>query len=240
MSIPRPRYLPASMFEGPALKYTWDDWDVAAFYTDVDKELVQQWADLFEPAVCGLTIAISEWVLFRQFALENDPLIIKFLEAAWCANIDRRYSEGLEVSRNDWLGPIRGPVRVAMKLLHSTLYESQEGPDKPVEGPALMSRLVEHVCGVKEEFRQWRAQCVDRLRKYYVAPPALDDMFDEQTSKVMVPREAFDPEFPFDPEDARILVDQFLRKIDFASNLFLLSPQAMVEAEFEGTPYSVS
>ncbi len=240
MTLRTPSYVPSRIFEEPSIRYAWDDWDVSPFYLSIDEELMAEWANLAEPAICGLTIAISEWVFFRQRRFESDPTPMQCLEAAWCANIDRRYSEGLEVSREKWLGPVRGPLRVAMNLLHSTLYEAYGGADKPVEGPSLMSNLTEHVCGITDEFREWRTQCIARLQEYYVAPPPLTDLFDEQLARIVVPREVFDLQRSFHPDEAPLLVDQFLRGIDFRSNPFLLTPEAMLQEGFEGIPYRLN
>ena len=103
-----------------------------------------------------------------------------------------------------------------------------------------MSNLVEHVCDVEEEFRQWRGQCIERIRKHYVAPNPLDDLYGKLTEGIVVPREAFDPGFKFHPDDSLRLGDRFLRSVDHAANPFLSSPQQMIEEGFKGTPYTLA
>ncbi len=239
MSLTIPKYIPEKILVNPAIKYRWDDTNIGPFFDAFDEELASNWADLVEPAIGGLTIAMAEWVIFRLARFDDDPQSLQILEAAWCANIDRHYSEGFELSRRDWLGPIRAPMMVAIDILHATLYESLEGPDKPIEGPCLMSNLVEHVCDVEEEFQLWRNQCIDRLREYYIAPAPLDDLYGKLTEGIIIPKEAFDPEFEFNPDTSIDLARRFLQSIDHTTNSFLCSPQEMLEAGFKGTPYTI-
>lgn len=239
MSLTIPKYIPEGMLFNREIRYRWDDMNILPFFDVHDGDLVQNLADLTESAIGGLTIAMAEWVVFRLTRFDDDPRPVQILEAAWCANVDHHYAEGFELSRRDWLGPIRAPMMVAIDILHATLYESLEGPDKPIEGPCLMSNLVEHICGVGEAFYLWRKQSIDRLRMYYVAPDPLDDLYDEQIEGTIVPREAFDPEFQFQPGLSIDLARRFLQRVDYLNNPFLCSPQEMLKEGFAGTPYTI-
>jgi hypothetical protein len=241
MTITIPKYIPQELLQAPETKYLWDDWKIFEYCYPVDENLANECENLAEPAICGLTIAISEWIVFRLSRFDADPLPLQCIEAAWCANIDRLYTAYLEAPGREWIGPVRGPLLVTMNLLHKTLYEAQEGAYKPIDCPSLMSNLVEHTCEAwVGDFRKWRARCLERLKKYYTAPPPIDDLYDEDTKGVVVPREVFDPDFGFDPADAGVLIDKFLQKIDYAANPLLNSPQEMIEAGFIGTPYRLT
>jgi hypothetical protein len=238
MTLAPPPFIPQQVLQDPTIRYTWDDWNRAEIYDWVDEDIEGEWDDLSEQALAALAIAIAEWIIFRLVRFDDDPTPLQALEAAWCANVDRRYSEGLEVSTPNWLGPVRGPLGLAINLLQSALYLTLEDQEEPAELPAVLSNLAEHVCGMQADFRHWRSQCVARLRLYYRATQPVDDLFDEATRMQVVPREAFDLSSPFDLEKSAALIDRFLRQVDYQANPFLQTPEEMFEDGFEGAPYT--
>ena len=59
----------------------------------------------------------------------------------------------------------------------------------------------------------------------------------------VVPREAVDPENEFSVESTEYLIQKFLISLDYSSNIFLSSPNEMLEEDedgksFQGTPYA--
>ena len=126
-----PRYLEAYDARTNEIRYVWDEADLRWAYTlpeGVDLESVP-WKSLVDAAVCGLTIATLEWVVFRLSAFDPDPTPGNAIEAAWCANIDRRYSESLEFNRREWIGPVRSPLLTCMNPVsytHLTLPTNRE------------------------------------------------------------------------------------------------------------------
>jgi hypothetical protein len=235
MPLDPPSYLVAELAVGDTPRYAWDDWQLRPFYECHDVSQVQRWATLHEAAICGLTIAMAEWVIFKLQRFEPDPEPLQILEAAWCANIDRRYTEGLEVSRQHWQGPLRAPQMVAFDIMHEALYEFQDGAEKPLGSPCLMAQLVKHVC-VAEHFDGWLTECLARLHQYYVAPDPMDDLFDETSEGLLIPREAFNPANAFDPGQAPELTRQLLRSVDPEKNPYLCLPEHIVATGFADAP----
>jgi hypothetical protein len=170
--------------------------------------------------------------------LHSDRTPQNALEAAWCANIDRRYCEGLEFSHEEWTGPIRGPLLSCMNLMHEALFESLEEGTKPVHCPLLAAQLAQHVCaGSVAPFVAWRDAAIDRLNLFYRAPDPFLDLYGESVSRLVIPPQAFDPDIEFDIEQASRLADDFLRSVDYRNNPLLVAPEQLKRDGFEGEPY---
>lgn len=235
-----PRYLERLVVRTNEIHYLWDETDLTWVYrvpVNVDAK-VAPWAVWVDAAICGLTIATIEWVVFRLAPLQRDHTPQDATEAAWCANIDRHYCEGLEFSRREWTGPIRSPLLSCFNIMHEAIFESKESGAKPLHCPALAAQLVEHLC--KESypaFLGWRQQVMERVAAFYNAPDPLFDLYGEVESRMVVPPQLFDLDVPFEMGDARRLVDEFLRSVDYRSNPFLLPPVRMIEDGFRGEPY---
>jgi hypothetical protein len=68
----------------------------------------------------------------------------------------------------------------------------------------------------------------------------LEFYYQRQTDETLgdvVPREALDPNFDFNPERTQFLIDRFLADLSRRTNPFLSSPEKMLEGGFVGTPY---
>jgi len=240
MSWTPPRYLQTSVVRSNQIRYVWNEADLRWVYTlpeGVDPNGAT-WASWIDAAVCGLTIAIVEWPIFRLMPFDSDPTPQQAVEAAWCANIDRHYCEGLEFNRDEWRGPVRGPLLSCMNMMHEALFESMEAGTRPLHCPSIASGLIEHTCGESyPAFLAWREQIIERLSHSYQAPDPLQDLYGEAESTMVVPPQAFDPQVNFDMALAPRLADEFLRNVDYDANPLLLTPDEMRRDGFEGVPY---
>ena len=153
----------------------------------------------------------------------------QYLEAAWAAVINDRYLDPWEPPDEDWLGPIRGPLSIAMLIIKeavmTAIFEFSPGI-----APSYISNLVGYVLKDRTPFLRWRELVLNRLKKFY--PLNLEETLGE-----VVPREALDPDFNFSPEFTEKLINKFLGSLDYKTNPFLNSPEEMISLKFEGTPY---
>jgi|SRR5262245_7395626 len=236
--LAKPDHIRRADVDSQPITYEWHDWHCWDYCEPVDKEFVSACSVLEPAAISALTIAEGEWLLFRFDRVSKDPKPYSYLESAWCANVDRYYSWPIELPREDWQGPVRRPLQMGVILVNHPLYELEDG-DNAMSQPALMSKLIEHVLPDPSAFLAWRSKCLVRLQQFYrleVRDP-FEDLFDEHTTPILVPREVFDPELEFRPEMARELVERFLRSVDYANNPFLLTPEQMRAEGFEGVAY---
>jgi hypothetical protein len=240
--LSKPVHIARAAIDTTEVNYEWHDWRAFDYCQPVDESVVERCAALVVPAVNALTIAEAEWLAFRFDRVSSDPIPYVYLESAWCANVDRHYSWPIEFPKDDWQGPIRRPLLVGIILVNHVLYELEEEDEPPIQQPALVSRFVEHVLPDPAPFLAWRDRCLQRLDQFYRKPVEnpFDDLFEDYPRRTLVPREAFDLDFDFRPEQAEILIDRFLRSVDYKANPFLLSPEQMRIEGFEGSPYSTS
>ena len=90
--------------------------------------------------------------------------------------------------------------------------------------------IAEHVLPDRAPFLAWCERVVQRLEQLY----PFDE--DDPTGNV-VPREALDPEFEFEPAMTSDLVNRSLANLDYDSNRFLRAPDEMRARDFSDTPY---
>lgn len=253
MSLLQPRYIAAARIADAHADYPWDEWNVKDAYLPPDEELLERYGDLTHRAQVAMTVATAEWIVFRFNNLSSDPMPMQYLEAAWAANVDLAYGTYIETDDDDWRGPVRGPLNVAISIVVDALFCADQ-TDDPAENPAWMSKLAERVLPehAQASFKAWRLACLERLEKYYSDPLAdesldadddldeIDDLFAERTDQggPPVPREAFDPTFDFKPERVTQLIGDYLAALDPSKNEFLQSADQMREQGFVGTPYT--
>jgi hypothetical protein len=248
-----PRRLPSylSMLAAPSevIRYQWDDWNIEAVEEPVDAKLVESLEKLPRRATLAYAIGSAEWLVHRLLPFVPDKAPWSFLEAAWAMLVDHHYSNygdgtgWAEYSNDEWCGAIKGPVSRALTIVECAIQEVHWHLD-PEPGSyahyvaaaaAQVNKLTEHVLEDSQDYRQWSDQVIKRLRTHFPLLTA-DNMGD------VVPAEALDSSQAFDPNRIEQLVNAFLASLDWKTNPFLSSPDAMKEVvdddnSFEGTPY---
>jgi hypothetical protein len=238
--LTKPAYIDRARIAVPEIRFAWDEWNVARYYQPPDNRLVARTQLLSRRANNALTIAIAEWILYRFERLSADPEPWQYIEASWAMNVDLRYGDYYEPVDDEWRGPVRGPMSMAVTFVIDALFAEEAYPNAALE-PAWATRFAFHVLPTTNAFRSWLVTCLQRLEQYSPAPPEADaDWFDEMKNwGPLTPRELFDPDFVYDPTQAPALTGQFLRTLDWQTNEFLRSPQDMLAAGFTGTPYQI-
>lgn len=222
-------YLTSSGVASRDIKYTWDDWDVDSSYEPLDDDHVSNLEKMSHRANIAFTVASGEWIIFRYSVLSTDPVPSEYAEAAWAAIIDWRYAEYFEPPDEDWMGPIRGPLSLAIIMIVDAINRADQD-DLPCIASASISNLAKHVIGNNAPYLDWEQKVVRRLQKLFA--------FDEDDPMgAVVPREALDPDFDFRIDMTADLIRAFLSKLDHTKNRFLVAPKEMVDMGFAGTPY---
>jgi hypothetical protein len=233
MALSVPRYIEQARIEEVTVRFLWDDWNVEAAESPIDKKLKARLKKLSLRANVAFAIATAEWVVFRFESLLDDLLPLEYLEAAWTQSINFTYGfiwwEPLH--DDEWVGPIKGPIRETIAWVMSIIRVVEEDEERPAEMCASVSKLGEFVLTDPAPYKAWRERILTRLEQWYRYNPA-DPLGD------VVPREAFDPDFPFQPDRTESLINQFLAGLDPEENEFLKTAEDLLEEGFEGTPYS--
>ena len=224
----------------PQLRFIWDEWNVVNTYEPVDATQASRLATLSRRANCGFTIAIGEWIILRFDGMDADPEPLQFIEAAWAANIDLRYTEEIDIVDDEWRGPVRGPISMALTFVLDALFAEEAGPNASLNA-AWAATFARHVLPARAVFDAWFDTCLARLEPLFPTLPEEDlDWFDDSLNwGNLVPRELFDTDGPFDPAMTRSRIAHFLAGLDFNANPFLRSPAEMRAEGFPTTPYQL-
>jgi len=230
MVLTIPPYLLTAPIQQETIRYKWDDWDEEGVEGAIDDKLYGRLKTLSQRANVAFTAASAEWIVYRFGRLSDDSLPLQCLEAAWAQMIDGAYSVPWEFPDDKtWSGPVRSPIRRAMSLVADAINEMVVDSD-PALMAAIISKLVEHLMSDPKPYQSWRERVLERLDRLYRLDPA-------ETIGDVVPREAFDPNADFKPEQTEHMVNQFLAGLNYHENALLNSPTTMLEKGFQGTPY---
>ena len=110
-----------------------------------------------------------------------------------------------------------------------------------------IAMLTRHLMPNKGLFDKWFTETMQKTVETF---PCLYDYgdLDENDEKavydcsadVPVPREFFfNPEFIYSPNAAKSVLNSFLKSLNYRNNLWLCTPEEMLEKGFKGTPYKV-
>ena len=94
-----------------AISYPWDDGQVRAILKYDTDSLLERIEPASLRAKTVLAIGIYEWIIWRYRLLHDDSIPFQIAEASWCAAIDKRYIQYVELVRSEYTGPIKGPLR---------------------------------------------------------------------------------------------------------------------------------
>jgi len=230
-----PRYIEAASIQDNSIRYRWDDWNVEQAEEPVDEGAYKRLEGISQRSDAALTIATAEWIVHRFATLADVTLPRQYIEAGWAQVIDFRYGAtpwDAHGKERTWAGPVLRPIWTAMYRVQFAL-EVAKDDEAPELRAAWITRLAPYLMTDPSRYLVWLKAILTRLETLY--PRDVRETLGE-----VVPREAFDPQFPFVLEQTEALINRFLRSLDYRSNPFLASPQAMLAEGFEGTPYVFS
>ena len=244
MAISVPNHIQAAGIQDDSIRYAWDDWKRLPALETYDDELVAQLKGISQRATLAFICGTAEWIIHRFAKLYIDSDLAAYLEAAWARIVHVRYGnyDSLAVWHNklfsqvEWSGPVKKPIADAMQWVGNAIEElALEGND-PAQDAGLIATLACYVMTDPTPYKRWCAQVTDRFESIYPRNP-------EDRLGDVVPRQAVEPEYDFKIEQTELLINQFLGSLDFKSNIFLSSPEEMLEEDeedlrFIGIPYA--
>ena len=239
MANPMPPYIRAATISDPVIRYVWDDTRATDDVAEVSEDLPDRARPLTVRAKIALGIGIYQWLIWRFAPVLSDPFPFQLEEAAWCANADLRYMAYFEIAREDWLGPVRGPLWCAITWLVPMIFEADLKDSTWESGLVMLADLANHVLPRREPYQEWLEFCLQRLLTLYnqPAPDPFEDLFNarrEQRRGPLVAREVLNPEFDYHPEQAHGLLLRYLAGVSPGTNPLIRTPEAMREDGFSG------
>jgi len=226
------RHVQVNGIQDATIRYKWDDWDVESVDMPLDEGQQQLLGRLSQRAICAFTTGTAEWILYRFARLSDDPFPLQCLETAWTQIVNFNYAPHKDIRIEDWTGPVRGPVGVAIRRVKFAIQQADVCGD-PAWRTGRIVKLAEHVLPDPAPYKQWRDRILARLLALY--PMDADEKLGE-----VVPREALDPDLAFDISQTENLINRFLAGLDYRMNPCLNSPDQMRQQGFQGVPYVFS
>jgi len=218
------------------IHYEWDNWEPSKACLPIDEEFKKRMMGIEKRAIIAFTIGCLEWIVFRLDGLFTEEAPRQYLEASWAAIVDWRYLWPFELDYNYWSTPILGPLALGTGLAidaTTVTYAEEEEPGlEPATRAAQIMNLVLHVLNKTDSFESWKEAAVQRFEKYYPRNPG--DVLGS-----LVPPDVVDVDLKFRKKGVEKRIDTYLRSLDVKSNPYLVNPEDMYAANFEGVPYTL-
>ncbi len=244
MAYTKPTYLIVQQISDPNLQFIWDDTRVNADFEHDGDWLPERLRGVHLTGRIALGIGMYEWIVWRFQPLTGDPGPGQLAEAAWCATVHPAYLDFALFDRDEWTGPIRGPLWCAQTWLVPMARCDDNSLEECEDGLAFIYSLAMHVLPTTAAFESWLGGCIERITDLYAAPkedPFADLFRDPAEGRgPLVAPPLLDLTEPFAPSRARDYMSRYLVAAQRAANPFLASPGEMREAGFAGTPYELS
>jgi len=222
MALSQPSYIKVKNVASYDLGKMWDDIRASDDFKFDSSKILEQSLLLQPNAQIALGIGMYEWI-FWCFAPHIDrPEPEQVLEAMWCGAYDPKRFTYIEFKREEWLGPILGPMWCAMMFATAMVGYREEGEIGLQEGLSYLPRLAVHVLPESQPFLEWLDQIIDKLKIFYLDIPKdpFENLFEENDQHPLVPREVLDPKIDFDINQTSVFINDFLSKVN-PNNPFL-------------------
>jgi hypothetical protein len=224
------------------IRYVWDDSRALLDFRGDAGPVLGAAMKMSLRARMGLCVGLYEWVIWRFEGLHTRPEPVQILEAAWCATVDPRYLRYFELPREEWLGPVEGPLWCAVAWLQPAISQGYLFPGKLFDGLSFMTRLALHALPDTRRFSVWLESILARLRQLYPDPPEdpFADLFYHQMARRLGPlagRNTLDPSRPPDLGVTRRFLEDVLSEARQRENPFLADPGDLADVGFSGQPY---
>jgi len=212
MSLPPPSYVPIALLKDMEVVHRWDDWDPYVLLGTQDPKTQASLARITDRAQIAFAIACAEWVVYRFKNLFDDRRPYDFLEASWASEMSSDYAVPPQLAEDEWKGPIRAPIDLALVTIINTFYTTEDGAGN---SDAAFAELIPlHVLNDRMPFLRWRDSVLVRLQTIFPREPS-------DVNGPPVPPEAMDPNVELDGQALNESVSRFLHQLDERTNLFI-------------------
>lgn len=189
-----------------------------------------------------LAVAMYEWVIWRFAGLHDREEPVLVLEAAWCATVDPRYLVDLDQEREDWLGPVEGPLWCAAAFLEHGLPKGYDLEGDLYDSLELVYLLAVHVLEEQSGFEAWLKVILPRFVDAFPLrqDDIYEDLFDQRIGERLGPligRETLDPSSEVDENRDRVFLAAVLANAAASENPYLATPEDLAREQFSGRPY---
>jgi hypothetical protein len=216
---------PGIFSEAPEPTFEWDEPNFLKYCYFLPAALHDRLLELTDNANLALAIGSAEWILAR-FA-RFDPAIParQFVDAAWADISTEWRPDWYDPPDDDWCGPVRGPILIAMRILYDAL--AGRGENTVIADRAVwMHNLALHVIEPLPPYVAWHEAVIARLERHHSWPveggrtPGLFD--DEFPRGRQVAPDVLDLDRAYDPTSASAALERFVERERRNGNPFVL------------------
>jgi hypothetical protein len=226
------------------LRFIWDDTRALLDFTGDAAPVLRAAMKMSLRARMVLSMGLYEWIVWRFEGLHERAEPLQIAQTGWCATVDPRYMLFFELVREEWRGPVEGPLWCAATWLQPAMSQGHLFPRGVYDALSFLTRLGLHVLPNMDRFQAWLQVVLDRLVQMYPLIPdnPFEDLFDRHVSKRLGPligRNVLDPDKEPDVKEGVNFLAQTLRAARDTGNPFLSSPDDLKEAGFTEVPYVI-
>ncbi len=207
--------------------FEWDETDLLQYYYFLPQETHDRLLLLTRNACLALAIGSATWVLARFTRFDDDRPARDFVAAMWAEIAPGWRCQWYFPDDGDYVGPVRGPMGLAMAILYDAMEELGNNPEI-ADRAAWMHNLARHVIGDDPIYEGWFAKSIDKLDQFHswrVEGGQEPDLFDDAFPRGgVLSIEAITPDLPYDPELAAALLERLIQQERRMGNHFILGP----------------
>ena len=242
--LTRPTWIDFGDADLRVLRFLWDDARVHNDFTADASSVLTAARTMAVRGRLALLLGLTEWIVWRFDGLHRRREPGQITEAAWCGTVDPRYFKFFELTREDWVGPVDGPLWCAVTFLEDGFRESYAVEADTFRAIGFVYRLAFHIIPDRAPFDRWMSMILDRFTTAYPLKPddPIADLFDRRIAERLGPligREALDPTRPIDVARDRAFLVNVMRQTRAEANPFLATESDLRERRFVGVPYAV-
>lgn len=242
--LTRPHWIEMSDQERRNLRFIWDDTRALLDFTGDAAPVLRAAMKMSLRARMVLSMGLYEWIVWRFEGLHERAEPLQIAQTGWCATVDPRYMLFFELVREEWRGPVEGPLWCAATWLQPAMSQGHLFPRGVYDALSFLTRLGLHVLPNIYRFQAWLQVVLDRLVQMYPLTPdnLFEDLFDRRVSQRLGPligRNVLDPDKEPDVQEGVNFLAQTLRIARDTRNPFLASPDDLKEAGFTEVPYVI-
>ena len=224
------------------LTFLWDDARVFDDFTGDATRVLDAAPEMSIRARLALLVGLYEWILWRFDGLYQRAEPEQILEAAWCATVDPRYLKFFELTREEWVGPVEGPLWCAFTYLEHGFRQANAFEADTYTALEFNYLLAHHVIPDARPFEHWVDRVLARFVERYPvgASETFEDLFEERIGEHLGPyvgRDALDPARPPDMARDRAFLLEVLQETRSVENPFLADEDDLDDLRFAGPPY---
>jgi hypothetical protein len=240
--LTRPPWIAFTDQEKQTIRYVWDDTRAVKDFTGDAAPVLRASMEMSLRARMVLCMGLYEWNVWRFVGLHRRREPLQIAEVGWCATVDPRYMTFFELTREEWRGPIEGPLWCAATWLQPAMSQGHKFPRGLYDAISLHTRMALHVLPDIDRFQEWLSIILRRLVEIYPLTPEdpFQDLFDQHVPQRLgsfIGRNVLDPTHEYDPVAGVSFLAHTLRDARMEENPFLSSPNYLKDAGFTDEPY---